>query len=231
MALSQMRLFAEPSRFGRQGNTSPQSRIVQVIFLGAPLFSIITVSRNAAETIADCIESVQGQDRACEHIFIDGASEDDTKARILATAKRDMVMVSEPDNGMYDAMNKGIRLAKGAIIGILNSDDFYAHPCVLSKVVAAFENPEVDCCYGDLIMTAEARTDRVVRYWKAGPYDRRLFYRGWMPPHPTFFVRRRFYEELGGFRVDLGTAADYELMLGFLLKHGLRAAYLPERWW
>ena len=162
------------------------------------------------------------------------------------------VVRSEPDNGIYDAMNKGIALATGDVIGILNADDFYADSRVLARVAAVFEDPAVMGCYGDLVYVNDARnngqwivdngqrkTDNcqlsivncqlpLHRYWKAGSFDHTRFAWGWMPPHPTFFVRRSVYERYGTFRLDMGSAADYELMLRFLLKERIRAAYIPS---
>ena len=205
-------------------------------------FSIITATFNASATIADCLQSVSSQSHSAEHIIIDGASTDATleTVRRISPAAR---VLSEPDNGMYDAMNKGIALARGEVVGILNADDVYASRDVLANVAQIFENPAVMCCYGDLeyVKTAGARVDdtiqhsifniqhfEVVRYWKSGLFTPRSFYWGWMPPHPAFFVRRSVYERYGNFRLDIGSAADYELMLRMLLKHGLHAAYIPE---
>ena len=110
----------------------------------------------------------------------------------------------------------------------MNADDFYAGPGILSRVCNAFENPEIQACYGDLVYVDNQDTGKVVRYWRAGPYDINRFYNGWMPPHPAFFVRRSNYEKYGTFRPELGTAADYELMLRFLLKYQLKVDYIPE---
>jgi glycosyltransferase len=137
-------------------------------------------------------------------------------------------LMTGPDLGIYDAMNKGILAATGDVVGILNADDFYAHGEVLAKVVDVFADKTIDSCYGDLVYVAASDTSRVFRSWRAGPYDVNQFYMGWMPPHPTFFVRRRVYEKYGLFNLDLGSAADYELMLRFLLKHRIKVAYLPE---
>jgi glycosyltransferase len=216
-------------------------------------FSIITSTYNAAATVADCLQSVANQSHPSEHIIIDGASTDSTLSRVREVSQETRVF-SEPDNGIYDAMNKGIALATGEVIGILNADDFYASPDVLSLVARAFEDPEVMCCYGDLEYVRESSRKAgvggwesgvgsreeiqhstfniqhfsVVRYWKSGTFTPRSFYQGWMPPHPAFFVRRSVYERFGNFRLDLGSAADYELMLRFLLKHGQRTVYIPE---
>lgn len=137
-------------------------------------------------------------------------------------------LVSESDRGLYDAINKGLRLANGDIVGVLNSDDFYSHDRVISRVVALMNQQNADVAYGDLCYVSAADPRRVVRYWRSGEYRRDKFLYGWMPPHPTFFVRKKVYEQLGGFDLALHIAADYELMLRFLFRHGLKAAYLPE---
>jgi glycosyltransferase len=136
--------------------------------------------------------------------------------------------VSEKDNGIYDAMNKGIGLATGDIIGILNSDDVYSHDKVLSKVAAAFTDPSVDAVYADLQYVDPENTNRTIRTWKAGNYRPGSFYYGWMPPHPTFFVRKKIYSDAGLFNISLRSSADYELMLRILLKNKVRAGYIPE---
>lgn len=191
-----------------------------------PSLSIVTAVRNGAATIADSLESLRAQTVRVEHIVIDGCSTDRT-LEIVRQLSPAALTLSEPDQGIYDAMNKGIALATGEVVGLLNSDDRYAHEHVLEKVARVFENPEIEACYGDLVYVA-APKDRVFRYWKAGSLSPAGFYRGWMPPHPTFFVRRAVYGRLGGFDLSLGSAADYELMLRFLLKHGLCTTYIPE---
>ncbi len=190
--------------------------------------SIITACRNSEAVIGHCIESVLSQDYPSEHIIVDGCSSDNTLAIVRRYSSRIARVISEPDQGMYDAMNKGIAAATGDLLGILNSDDYYAHEGVLSRVAGALESSGADSCYGDLVYVDPRDTSKVVRRWKSRPYERKLFLRGWMPPHPTFFVRRAVYEKLGSFRLDLGTAADYELMLRFLMKHGISTCHIPE---
>jgi glycosyltransferase len=202
-----------------------------------PQISIITATFNAASTIADCLTSVNSQTILVEHIIIDGSSTDNT-LDIVRNISPYTRILSEPDNGIYDAMNKGIGLATGEIIGILNADDFYASPDVLAHVAKVFSDPFVDACYGDLLYVAETQsplanqqkiaTFKTIRYWKSGAFNPDQFYRGWMPPHPTFFVRRRLYDQFGLFNLNLGSAADYELMLRFLLKHKAATVYIPE---
>jgi glycosyltransferase len=197
--------------------------------------SIITATFNAAATVADCLRSVASQTHPAEHIIIDGASTDSTLETVRRISPRSRIL-SQPDRGIYDAMNKGIALATGEVIGILNADDFYADPDVLERVAAVFADSTVDVCYGDLEYIASSGEGleaglppfKVVRYWKSGTYTPGSLCWGWMSPHPTFFVRRCVYERYGKFRLDMGSAADYELMLRLLLKQGLRAAYIPE---
>ena len=188
--------------------------------------SIITASYNAEDTISQCIQSIIEQDLIVEHIVIDGQSTDGT-LNILEKHKGDIsTVISEPDEGLYDAMNKGITVSTGDIVGILNADDFYPSATILSKVVRVFDDPAIDACYGDLVYVDD--TLKIVRYWKSGNFSSASFYHGWMPPHPTFFVRRSVYEKLGIFNLDLGSAADYEIMLRFLHKHKVNAKYIPE---
>jgi len=212
--------------------------------------SIITATYNAASTVSDCLHRVASQTFPAEHLIIDGASTDGTLeiiSRLTASNPSHLMsLVSEKDKGIYDAMNKGIGLATGEVVGILNADDFYASPLVLEKVARVFEDPTVMSCYGDLEYVRERETGivkretcsspltphpspfTVVRYWKSGPFSPESFYWGWMPPHPTFFVRRSVYERFGLFSLDQGSAADYELMLRLLLKERITTAYIPE---
>jgi len=190
--------------------------------------SVITAVRNGAGTIRDCIESIRTQSISADYIVIDGGSTDGT-LNILKEYETDISkLISEPDKGIYDAMNKGLALTDGDVIGILNSDDAYAHGEVLANVSTVFSDKGVDSCYGDLIYTDHADTSRIIRYWQAGDYCERQFYWGWMPPHPTFFVRRSVYEKYGKFNLSLGSAADYELMLRFLLRYKISTAYIPN---
>jgi glycosyltransferase involved in cell wall biosynthesis len=194
----------------------------------SPTISIITACRNSAGTIKDCLLSVNHQTFACEHIIIDGASTDGTQALIAKLASPHTKLISEPDRGLYDALNKGLKLATGDVVGILHADDVYAHESVLERVAGTLRKKNVDSCYGDLVYVDPSNLQKAVRFWKSGPYRKDCFYWGWMPPHPTFFVRRSIYEAHGDFNLDLGTSADYELMLRFLFKYGISAAYLPE---
>ncbi len=157
--------------------------------------SIVTVVYNAAETVGQCLASVQSQTHPVEHIVIDGGSTDGTMTVVEPHRSRLGALVSERDRGIYDAMNKGIALATGEFVGILNADDFYSHPRVLENVAQALSSQALDSCYGDLVYVDPNKTDRVVRYWRSGRYDPNRFFAGWMPPHPAFFVRRSVYEK------------------------------------
>lgn len=191
--------------------------------------SIITAAFNSASTIKDCIESVNNQEfNIIEHIVIDGKSTDNTIELINENLGRVSTIISEPDNGIYDAMNKGIRIASGDIIGILNSDDFYEDEQVISDVVNIFKKEKIDAVYADLDLVAPYDTNKVIRKWRSGPFKHTNFLWGWMPPHPTLFLKREVYEKYGNFNLSLKTSADYEIMLRFFYKHKIKVAYLPR---
>lgn len=162
-----------------------------------------------------------------EHIIIDGGSTDGT-VEIIANASSVDKYISEPDEGIYDAMNKGLALAKGDIIGMLNADDFYETDDVLAQVAKVFERPDVDACYADLVYVKQCDTSKVVRYWKSVSYRPGLFTQGWMPAHPTFFCRKSAYSQFGAFDIDYKIAADVELLFRFLEKYRLNSVYLPQ---
>ncbi len=211
-----------------------------------PKISIITATHNSQGVITSCLDSLKQQAVPFEHIVIDGASTDST-LQVVKVQSPDSHILSEPDKGLYDALNKGIGMATGEVVGVLHADDFYAATNVLQLVSDVFQDPSVDACYGDLLYVAEKRGTRdagrgnhnnshftshdslfhVKRYWRSGDYNPRKFYWGWMPPHPTFFVRKSVYEKYGLFNLNMGTAADYELMLRFLVKHGITCKYHP----
>ena len=189
--------------------------------------SIITPTYNSAATIQDTVRSVVAQSHhQIEHIIIDGASQDKT-VELAKNAGHKGPIISEKDNGTYDAMNKGIQLATGDVIGILNSDDFYSHTHAIDHVVHAFKKHDRDSVYSDLLYVDTQDTSKVLRTWVAGKFHRRYFLKGWMPPHPTFFVRRQVYEKFGAFNLDLKSSADYELLLRFLFVHKISVEYLP----
>jgi glycosyltransferase involved in cell wall biosynthesis len=191
--------------------------------------SIITVAYNSAATIADTLTSVASQShRDIEHIVIDGASTDNTLDVVRAHGRHLTSLVSEHDQGIYDAMNKGLRLASGDVIGFINSDDLYASAVAIANVVKVFSDPTIDACYGDLCYVKRDDIQSVVRYWRSSDFEPGLFARGWCPPHPTLFVRRKVYEQFGGFDLRYKIAADTELMARLLEVHRIKVHYLPE---
>jgi glycosyltransferase involved in cell wall biosynthesis len=190
--------------------------------------SIVTVSYNSAATIKSAIESVLAQDYSdIEYIIVDGGSTDNTM-EIVETYGAKLKWISEPDNGIYDAMNKGLKMATGDVIGNLNADDFYANHEVISKVVKAFESQNVDAVYADIQYVDEQDTSKILRNWIAKRYDKSNFLMGWMPPHPTFFLKRKAYDVYGVYNDSFVSAGDYEMMLRMLYKHGLKASYINE---
>ena len=193
--------------------------------------SIVTIAFNAEATIADAVKSVVSQQKSgfeLEYIVVDGASTDKTLTAIGPFRKDIDRLITEPDHGIYDAMNKGVAAATGDYIGILNADDMYAHDTVLQQVAALLQAQGPDALYGDLVYVNREDTTRVTRKWISGAYRKQSFLHGWMPPHPTFFLHRTAFEKFGAFNSELKSAADYELMLRMLFKHALTAAYLPE---
>jgi len=189
--------------------------------------SLITVVYNAENTIADCIESVIGQNfRNIEYVIIDGASTDGT-LQIIEKYKHHLThFVSEPDKGIYDAMNKGINLATGDVVGILNADDFFTDNTVLSAIHNAFVEKNTDIIYGDLDYINSG--GKVIRKWRSGGFTSTSLNLGWMPPHPTFYCKRNLFEKYGLYSLNYGTAADYELMLRYLYTNKLRAFYINK---
>ena len=191
--------------------------------------SIITVTYNSAQTLEQTIQTVLAQTYPnVEYIIVDGKSTDNTLAVIEKYRDKISTVVSEKDDGLYHALNKGIALATGDIIGILHADDFYIDNTVLTKVAETFTAKKADAVYADLYYVDKDNTDKIVRTWKSGEYKLANFLWGWMPPHPTFFVKKEYYTKHGSFNTNLHTAADYEIMLRLLYRHKLKAAYLPK---
>jgi glycosyltransferase involved in cell wall biosynthesis len=192
--------------------------------------SIITITYNSAATVEDTIKSVVMQDYPdIEYLIIDGRSKDSTLQIVDQYRDKISKIVSEKDKGLYDALNKGIKHATGDIIGMLHSDDLYAHPQVISHIAETFKkNPEAEGVYADLVFVNRNDTNKIMRTWESGEYQPGDFLKGWMPPHPTFFVRKECYEKFGGFNTELKLSADYELMLRLIHKNNIRLAYLNE---
>ena len=191
--------------------------------------SIITAVYNRADTIGQAIESVavQGYDDV-EHLVVDGASSDGTLQAIRDREHAKMRVISEPDKGIYDALNKGISAASGEVIGLMHSDDFFAHTDVLAKVVACFARTGADAVYGDLDYVSAKDPDQIIRHWRSGAYARQKLARGWMPPHPALFVRREVLAQHGDYDTSYQIAADYDAMLRWLWRGNIHAAYVPE---
>lgn len=190
--------------------------------------SIITVCYNSEKTINDTLKSVSEQRGVnIEHILIDGGSKDRT-TDIIKCYPHVAKLVSEPDKGIYDAMNKGIKLSTGDIIGTLNADDFYADEQVLKQVERALSDADIDACYADLVYVNESNVDNIVRFWKSRDYEKGLFKDGWMPAHPTFFVRRKIYDKYGLFDLSYQIAADVELLFRLIEQGEIKTQYIPK---
>jgi glycosyltransferase involved in cell wall biosynthesis len=193
--------------------------------------TIITVCYNSEKTIRKTLESIESQAfKKIEHIIVDGKSTDNTLSIIKEYSFKRKI-ISEHDKGIYDAMNKGIKLVEGDIIGFLNSDDFYANNDILSKVSSIFKNnPSLDACYADVICTDRNDISKDIRYAKSSKFTPGLFSKGWCPPHPTFFVRSSVYEQFGNFNLNYHIASDVELMMRFIEVHKINVRYIPELW-
>lgn len=191
--------------------------------------SIITPTLNAAGTIENTIKSVVEQTYPnIEHIIVDGGSADGTVNIIKKHKDKISKFVSEKDKGIFDGMNKGIKMAGGEIIGILNSDDIYATKDAIETVVENMQKNKAEVCWGDLVYINPKEPDKIKRYWKSSSYKKGKFKKAWMPPHPTFFVKKKTYNKYGLFNLDFPISADFELMLRFLAKYKTRSCYIPK---
>ncbi len=192
--------------------------------------SIVTVTYNSAATLRDTFDSVLSQTyHDIEYILVDGASKDDTLSIVKEYEPKfggRMKWISEPDKGLYDAMNKGIRMATGDVVGIINSDDFYHRTDVIKKVAEAFQNNDVEAVYGDVRFVNQNNLDKTVRYYSSKNFSPKRFRFGFMPAHPSFFTYKKKFEEFGYYKTDYKIAADYELLVRFLYTHQLNAKYL-----
>jgi glycosyltransferase len=191
--------------------------------------SIVTVVFNRRDSIEDTLVSVGRQTHSdIEHIVIDGGSDDGTREILEKYRSRIDVLVSEPDRGIYDALNKGIERSSGDVVGFLHADDVFAGDDVVSKIAEKFSSASVEALYGDLIYVSKGDVRRVIRKWHAGQFSPKRLAWGWMPPHPTFYARREVYDRLGAFDTGFNIAADYDCMLRFLARGGVVPVYLPE---
>jgi glycosyltransferase len=193
------------------------------------MLSIVTAVLNRAGTVGDAVQSLRDQSHAdYEHLVQDGGSTDGTLEAIRARADDRTRIVSERDAGLYDALNRGLARASGEVVGLLHSDDVYAGPDVLRGVAQSFADPRVDAVYGDLLYVSRADPSKVVRTWRSGPFRPDLLRRGWMPPHPTLFLRRRVLERWGAFDTSFRIAADYDAVLRYFGQPGFVAVHRPE---
>jgi glycosyltransferase len=191
--------------------------------------SVVTATWNCVDTISDCLDSVATQSWGnIEHVVIDGASTDGTVVVLEGRLDAIAVLLSEQDTGIYDALNKGIERATGDVVGFLHADDIYADEGVLADVAAAFEDPAVQAVYGDLQYVQKQDTNRVVRYWRSARFTPGRLAMGWMPAHPTLYVRREWYQRIGGFDTGYQIAADYFSILQMFSQPDFRSIYLPR---
>lgn len=191
--------------------------------------SVITAVFSNQAFIHDAINSVLSQKNVeIEYIIVDGGSKDGTVEVVLSYGDKVSKFISEPDEGVYFALNKGIAMATGDVIALLHSDDFYAHPYVLSQVVEAFKQDNCDAVYSNLYYVKGSNTNKIIRLWDSGEYQSKDFFKGWMPPHPAFFAKREVYQKYGAFNTLLKSAADYELMLRLIFKHQIKLFYIPK---
>ena len=197
--------------------------------MGRVKVSIITVVFNGAKYIRSAIQSILSQDYDnIEYIVIDGGSIDGTVDIVKEYQDKISVFISEPDEGIYDAMNKGIALATGNVIGILNSDDFYIDEFVIEKVVKEFDEKGVDSVYADLVFVSPNNLEKTIRYYDSNHFNPSRFAYGWTPAHPTFFVKKEIYDKYGVFRTDFKIAADFDILARFLYTQKISYSYMQE---
>ncbi|MCI5073630.1 glycosyltransferase family 2 protein [Oricola sp.] len=193
------------------------------------MISVVTVVFNRANVIKDALESVQRQSyRDYEHVIQDGGSTDGTLEIIESVANEKTRIESAPDGGIYDAINKGIARCRGNVVGLMHSDDFFADDDVLKRVADVMTTQDVDGVYGDLQYVSASSERKVIRHWSSGTYTRSKLRNGWMPPHPTLYLKREVFERYGLYDTELFISADYEAMMRWLYKHEIRLAYIPE---
>ena len=191
--------------------------------------SIVTICYNNGESIKQTIDSVLSQDyHNIEYVIIDGASTDSSMEVISSYGERIAKVISEPDKGIYDAMNKGVDNCTGDIVGLVNSEDMLNSPDCISEIVKVYKETGADIVYGDLIVVKPEAQDKVIRYWRTGEFNRDAFRKGWMSPHMATYIKKSLYDKHGGFRLDMKISADYELMLRFMYKHNAKCVYLPK---
>lgn len=193
--------------------------------------SIITATYNSAASVESSLDSVFSQNHAdIECIIIDGASTDDTLSIIAAFQKKhtNIKVISEADQGIYDALNKGVKIATGDLIGFVHSDDMLASPYIISELVMVLKKNQASGIYGDLQYVSKLDTSKVIRYWKSGIFSKSLLKKGWMPPHPALFLKKEVYQKYGNFNLNYKIAADYDFMLRVLKDIDFTISYFPK---
>tara|TARA_R110002049_G_scaffold261136_2_gene437246 strand:+ start:9330 stop:10082 length:753 start_codon:yes stop_codon:yes gene_type:complete len=193
--------------------------------------SLITATYNSANTLKPCLESVINQDYSnIEYLMVDGGSKDETVSILNESQNQfsNLHWVSEPDKGIYDALNKGVSMATGDVIGFVHSDDFLSEPTIISQIMAEFNSKRVQGVYGDLHYIDKQNENKVIRTWKSCDFSPKLLQNGWMPPHPTLFLKKEVYQKHKGFNLDYKIAADYDFMLRVLQDPQLKFSYLPK---
>ena len=191
--------------------------------------SVVTSCFNSSETIRATLDSIRAQDYDnLELIIVDGGSTDNTMDIVSEFDDIVSISISEKDKGIYDALNKGLNLTSGEIIGFLHSDDYFANSSVVSLIAKAFTEKTIDAVYGDLDYVDRIDVSKIIRQWRSQEFNADLFYSGWMPAHPTFYLKKKCYHDFGDYDLTFKQSADYELMLRMLLKHNVKAKYIND---
>ena len=191
--------------------------------------SIITVCYNSSKTILDTIRSVNSQSyENIEHVFVDGLSNDNTLELIKINSKKRKLIISEKDYGIYDAINKGISIATGDVIGLLHSDDILSSPDIISCLIEKIKSENLDAVYADLQYVDKENCDKIVRYWRSNEFNYKLLIRGWMPPHPTLYLKKAVYDQIGEYNISYKISADYDFMLRMFNSNDFNYGYMPK---
>lgn len=191
--------------------------------------SIITVCYNSSKTILDTIRSVNSQSyENIEHVFVDGLSSDNTLELIKLNSKKPNLIISEKDYGIYDAINKGISIAKGDVIGLLHSDDILSSPDIILYLIEKIKSENLDAVYADLQYVHKENCDKIVRYWRSKEFNYKLLFKGWMPPHPTLYLKKAVYDQIGEYNISYKISADYDFMLRMFKSNNFNFGYMPK---
>jgi glycosyltransferase len=191
--------------------------------------SIVTCALNSSSTINKSIKSVQKQTyKNIEHLIIDGGSTDDTLRVVKKIKDKKLILLSSLDNGFYDALNKGIKFTTGNIVGVLHSDDFYRSNNVIEIIADIFEQTKADIVYGDLIYVKKEHPFKPIRYWRAGHYSKEKLFKGWMPPHPTVFLKKKIFDQIGFYKVNYKISADYDFLVRLFNRKNINQVYVPK---